>query len=140
MELGVRLAVAPGRSGGRAGSGPAIVGAVLGVLGIVGAMTFRAGIDDVVAHDARAGTTWNRVVNLPFEVEVPSLTGVAGVRAAAEVQRGEVAIGGQTMSAWSYESKAGDRAAGADRRAAAVGARRSHVGLEHGAIAPRRGR
>lgn len=105
MELGVRLAVAPGRSGGRSGTGPAVVGAVLGLLGIVGAMTFRAGIDDVVAHDARAGTTWNRIVNLPFDVKLPPLKGVDGVRAAAEVTRGEVEVEHQTMSAWSYEAK-----------------------------------
>jgi ABC-type lipoprotein release transport system permease subunit len=108
MDLGVRLAVAPGRSGGRARSGSAIVGAVVGVLGIVGAMTFRAGIDDVTSHAARAGTTWNRVVNVPLDVEIPSLTGVDGVRDAAEVTRGEVEVGGQTMSAWSYDSKAGE--------------------------------
>ncbi len=107
-ELGVRLAVAPGRSGGRARSGSAIAGAVIGVLGIVGALTFRAGIDDVTAHAARAGTTWNRVVNVPLDAKIPALTGIDGVRDAAEVTRGEVEVGGQTMSAWSYESKAGE--------------------------------
>ena len=107
MELGVRLAVAPGGSRVRSGSGAALVGAIVGVLGIVGAMTFRAGVDDVTAHNARAGTTWNRVVNVPLDAKVPSLTGIDGVRAAAEVQRGEVEIGGQTMSAWSFEAKTG---------------------------------
>jgi hypothetical protein len=59
LLIGSRLAVE--RGGGRR-SVPvrsALVGAVVGVLGVVACFTFRAGIDDAVRSPRRSGVVWN---------------------------------------------------------------------------------
>ena len=48
--LGTRFALEPGRGRSRVPVRPALVGAVAGVLGVVGALTFRAGLD-ATAHN-----------------------------------------------------------------------------------------
>jgi hypothetical protein len=92
--------------------GPALLGAIVGTRGVVGALTFRDGLEDVRARHALAGTTWDHVVNLPYEGELPPLSGVVGLRAAAAVVRAQVEVGGEAggdaVSAWSYDPRAGE--------------------------------
>jgi ABC-type lipoprotein release transport system permease subunit len=53
VQTGARFALETGRAG--AAVRPALVGAVVGVLGVLGSLTFQAGIADAVANPARFG-------------------------------------------------------------------------------------
>jgi len=56
--VGARFALEPGRGRSAVPVRPAIAGAVAGVLGVLAALTFSAGISDAVANPARFGQTW----------------------------------------------------------------------------------
>ena len=56
--VGARFALEPGRGRAAVPVRPAIAGAVAGVLGVLAALTFSAGISDAVANPARFGQTW----------------------------------------------------------------------------------
>jgi ABC-type lipoprotein release transport system permease subunit len=59
LVVGSRLAVERGHGRRAVPVRSALVGAVVGVLGFVGCLTFRAGIDDAVSSPARSGVVWN---------------------------------------------------------------------------------
>ena len=56
--VGARFALEAGRGRAAVPVRPAIAGAVAGVLGVLAALTFSAGISDAVANPARFGQTW----------------------------------------------------------------------------------
>jgi hypothetical protein len=56
--IGVRFALEPGRGQARVPVRPALIGAVAGVLGVVGAFTFRVGIDSTADNYTKFGQTW----------------------------------------------------------------------------------
>jgi hypothetical protein len=56
--MGTRFALEPGRGRAAVPVFPAVVGAVAGVLGVLAAFTFSAGVSDAVAHPERFGVTW----------------------------------------------------------------------------------
>ena len=56
--VGARFALEAGRGRSAVPVRPAIAGAVAGVLGVLAALTFSAGISDAVANPARFGQTW----------------------------------------------------------------------------------
>jgi hypothetical protein len=56
--VGARFAFEPGRGRAAVPVFPAVAGAVAGVLGVLAAFTFSAGISDATANPARFGTTW----------------------------------------------------------------------------------
>jgi len=56
--VGARFALEPGRGRAAVPVRPAIAGAVAGVLGVLAALTFSAGISDAVRNPARFGQTW----------------------------------------------------------------------------------
>jgi hypothetical protein len=58
VVIGARFALVPGRGRSAVPVRPAVVGAVAGVLGVLAAFTFSAGVSDAVAHPARFGQTW----------------------------------------------------------------------------------
>ncbi|WP_307875416.1 ABC transporter permease [Frankia nepalensis] len=53
---GLRFALEPGRAG--AAVRPALVGAVVGVLGVLGSLTFQSGVADAAANPARFGQSF----------------------------------------------------------------------------------
>lgn len=59
IGLGTTMALVPGR--GRAGLPvrPALLGAVVGILGVVGAITLHHGLTDALEHPERVGVTWD---------------------------------------------------------------------------------
>ena len=59
--VGASFALEAGRGRSAVPVRPAIVGAVAGVLGVLAALTFSAGISDAVANPARFGQTWQLV-------------------------------------------------------------------------------
>jgi MacB-like periplasmic core domain/FtsX-like permease family len=56
--VGARFALEPGRGRSTVPVRSALVGAVAGVLGVLAAFTFSAGVSDAVSHPARFGQTW----------------------------------------------------------------------------------
>ena len=56
--VGARFALEAGRGRSAVPVRPAIAGAIAGVLGVLAALTFSAGISDAVANPARFGQTW----------------------------------------------------------------------------------
>ncbi len=60
VVVGTRLALEPGRGRTAVPVRPALVGAVVGVLGVLAALTFRAGVVDAADNPARFGQTFQR--------------------------------------------------------------------------------
>jgi hypothetical protein len=58
LVIGTRFALEPGRGRVAVPVRPALVGAVIGVLGVLAAFTFAAGVSDAAAHPARFGQTF----------------------------------------------------------------------------------
>src|SRR6185437_7766962 len=59
LAIGSRLAVEPGRGRRAIPVRSALIGAIVGVLGVVGCFTFRAGLADAAASPQRSGITWD---------------------------------------------------------------------------------
>ncbi len=59
LAVGSRLAVEPGRGRRAVPVRSALIGAIVGVLGVVGCFTFRAGLADAAASPERSGVVWN---------------------------------------------------------------------------------
>jgi FtsX-like permease family protein len=58
VVVGARFAFEPGRGRAAVPVRPALLGAVAGVLGVLAAFTFSAGVSDAAANPARFGQTW----------------------------------------------------------------------------------
>jgi len=58
VVVGARFALEPGRGRSAVPIRPALVGAIAGVLGVLAAFTFSAGVSDAAANPARFGQTW----------------------------------------------------------------------------------
>ncbi len=73
LMIGARLAGEPGRGRRAVPVRSALVGAIAGMIGVVGCLTFRAGIQDAVQEPTRSGVVWNYVL-AAGEAVVPSAT------------------------------------------------------------------
>ena len=71
IGIGTTLALDGGSGRTRVSVRPALVGAVVGVLGVVGALTIQHGVDDSLAHPERAGVTWDATVTPQDTAYVP---------------------------------------------------------------------
>jgi hypothetical protein len=58
LVVGARFALEPGRGRSAVPIRPALIGAIVGVLGVLAAFTFSAGVSDAAANPARFGQTW----------------------------------------------------------------------------------
>jgi hypothetical protein len=72
LMIGARLAGEPGHGRRAVPVRSALVGAIAGVIGVVGCLTFRAGIQDAVHEPERSGVVWDYV--LAGEGAVPRST------------------------------------------------------------------
>jgi ABC-type lipoprotein release transport system permease subunit len=76
VGLGARMALERGPGARSMPVRPALVGAVVGVLGVVGALTINAGIVHALANPELAGVTWGASVTpLPADVTSTSVSG-----------------------------------------------------------------
>jgi hypothetical protein len=62
VGVGTTMAFEPGAERTRVAVRPALVGAMVGVLGITTALTINHGLRDALAHPDRAGVTWDAIV------------------------------------------------------------------------------
>lgn len=112
MTVGARLALEPG-SGQRAlPTRPAFVGAVVGVLGVIGGVTLAAGIDDAVSNPARVGSFWHIEASW-YDPSVPPPAAIADlpddpdVLDAANAWRDLVLIDGTTLPTYALDVQRG---------------------------------
>jgi hypothetical protein len=66
LVVGARFALEPGRGRSSVPVRSALVGAVAGVLGVLAAFTFSAGVSDAASHPERFGQTWQLDTFLGF--------------------------------------------------------------------------
>jgi len=117
VVVGARFALEPGRGRAAVPVRPALLGAVAGVLGVLAAFTFSAGVSDAAANPARFGQTWQldaflgvsgqdfgpaRQV-LRMAVADPDVTGVDDARIGG-AQSGQVSV-----ESFTYDAVAGKR-------------------------------
>jgi hypothetical protein len=135
VGLGTTMAF---RRGGERSSGPvrpALIGAMVGVLGVVGTLTIDHGLNDALSHPVRAGVAWDATVApLPPDLtqhgiaasRVDSVGAVPGVSAAAVVSRLVSSVNGTGVPTYSVQQgvgrvqlvSTGGRAPSADNEAA----------------------
>ncbi|MBA2496990.1 MAG: ABC transporter permease [Acidimicrobiia bacterium] len=73
VAVGLGTSMACERGHGRASVAlrPALLGAVIGVLGVVATLTIDHGIDDSLAHPERAGVTWDATATVDLSAYAP---------------------------------------------------------------------
>jgi hypothetical protein len=113
VVVGARFALEPGRGRAAVPVRPALLGAVAGVLGVLAAFTFSAGVSDASANLARFGQTWQLGAYLglsghdfgPAASQVlravaadPDVTGVDDLRIGG-AQSGQVSVESYTYDA-----------------------------------------
>ncbi|MBV9950882.1 MAG: ABC transporter permease, partial [Acidimicrobiia bacterium] len=86
IGLGTTMAFEPGRGRRTVPVRPALLGAIAGVLGIVGTFTIAHGLDEALANPQRAGVTWDMTVaagsaDYSHEVDTLSPQFVAALKA-----------------------------------------------------------
>lgn len=113
--LGTRFALEPGRGRTRVPVRQALLGAVVGVLGVVAALTFRVGLDGTVSDPARFGQTLPNLVDVAMGA--PSPDDLAIVRKAAaspdiavmnDQRVGVLAVNGRQVSTFSLSPLKGE--------------------------------
>jgi hypothetical protein len=115
--VGARFALEPGRGRSAVPVQPALLGAVAGVLGVLAAFTFSAGVSDATANPGRFGQTWQLSSFLgqsgqDFGPVSPVLRAVAADRDVTGV--GDARVGGAqsghvSVEAYTYAPVAGTR-------------------------------
>jgi len=121
VGIGTTMALRAGTGRSRVPVRPALVGAVVGVLGVTAALTITRGLEDTLDHPERAGVVWDaEAVPLPDQVTasgvrrayVSDVAAVDGVADTAIVERALVEVEGAGEPAYAV------RPTGDDERAA----------------------
>ena len=106
-RLGIRLALDRDRSERRVPSRTAIVGSVVAVLGVVGALVFSASLTSTIDHRARWGWTWSAMPDPPAAADHAAL--LSGLRttpdldAAGLLFTGQVKLDGRFVNALTFD-------------------------------------
>jgi hypothetical protein len=108
--IGARFALEPGRGRSAVPVRSALTGAVTGVLGVIAAFTFAAGVSDAAAHPARFGQTYQLEVALgtdghDFRPAGPVLRALAadtGIAGLTDMRVGAGSSGAASITAYSY--------------------------------------
>jgi len=116
--VGTRFALEPGRGSSAVPVRPALVGVVVGVLGVLAAFTFAAGVSDAAANPARFGQTNQLQGFLGFNGQTfapaagKSMAAVAGDRDVIGVNDARIAVaysGDTSMTMYTYRPVGGKR-------------------------------
>ena len=113
LAIGSRLAVEPGRGRRAVPVRSALIGAIVGVLGVVGCFTFRAGLADAAASPQRSGITWDYEFGSGVgQVPAPKVAAIAKDSDVASFMHGvwvrNVRIDGVGTPTWATETVKGE--------------------------------
>ncbi len=117
VVVGTRFALEAGRGRSAVPVRPALLGAVAGVLGVLAAFTFSAGVSDAAANPARFGQTWQLDTFFgedghDFPLAAKVLRAVAGDRDVTGVDDALIAgaqSGQVSVESFTYDGVAGKR-------------------------------
>ena len=117
VVVGARFALEPGRGRAAVPVRPALLGAVAGVLGVLAAFTFAAGVSDAAANPARFGQTWQLdsflgLTGRDFGPARQVLRAVAGdpdVTGVDDARVGSAQSGQVSVESFTYDPVAGKR-------------------------------
>jgi hypothetical protein len=116
--VGTRFALEPGRGRSAVPVRPALAGAIVGVLGVLAAFTFAAGVSDAAANPARFGQTNQLQGFLGFngQTSAPAagkaMAAMAGDRDVIGVNDARIAVaysGNTSMTMYTYQPVGGKR-------------------------------
>jgi hypothetical protein len=115
--VGARFALEPGRGRSAVPVRPALLGAVAGVLGVLAAFTFYAGVADAAANPARFGQTWQLQAYLgenghdfgPARQVLRAIAADRAVTGVADLRVGGAQSGHVSIESFSYDPVAGKR-------------------------------
>jgi ABC-type antimicrobial peptide transport system permease subunit len=104
---GVRMALEPGRGPARVPVRSAIVGAAVGILGVVAVLMFTSSLHHVETTPGQYGWTWDfaAIPNDPSVVD--AVVHTQGLAAAAAVLTANVQLDGRPVFAWGFTSLRG---------------------------------
>lgn len=115
LLVGANLALDPGRDARALPTRPALAGVVVGVIGVIGAQTLLAGIDDAIGHPARFGAGWDVETGtadfsgvLTFPDVMDTVDATDEVEASAVAGRSLLVIDGVTQPTYSIVPRKGD--------------------------------
>jgi FtsX-like permease family len=117
IVIGTRFALEPGRGRTAVPIRPALVGAIGGVLGVLAAFTFSAGVSDAAAHPARFGQTWQLGTFFgengrdfgPAAQVLRKVAAVPGVTGVDDARIGGAQSGQVSVESFTYAPVAGKR-------------------------------
>ncbi len=115
--VGARFALEPGRGRSAVPVRPALLGAVAGVLGVLAAFTFYAGVADAAANPARFGQTWQLEAFVganghdfgPVGQVLRAVAADRAVTGVADLRIGGAQSGHVSIESFSYDPVAGKR-------------------------------
>lgn len=108
VQTGVRMAIAPGRGASAVPVRSALAGAVVGVAGLVAALTFGAALLWVVTEPAAYGMTWDTTIVGPSDEgelrrDVAALAEDTDIRAVAALSVVPMLLGGEPVQSYGLE-------------------------------------
>jgi hypothetical protein len=113
VVVGTRFALETGRGRTAVPVRPALLAAIVGVLGVLGAFTFSSGVSEAAGNPARFGETWQLTawsgLNQDFTPDPPrSFTAAAADRDVTGVDDARIAVAhagsnGTAVSLWSHD-------------------------------------
>jgi hypothetical protein len=117
VVVGARFALEPGRGRAAVPVRPALLGAVAGVLGVLAAFTFAAGVSDAAANPARFGQTWQLDTFLglsgqdfgPARQVLRAAAGDPDVTGVDDALVGSAQSGQVSVESFTYDAVAGKR-------------------------------
>ena len=92
VGLGTTLAFDRGQGPTSIPVRPALVGAMVGVLGVIGALTIDHGLNEALAHPERAGVVWDLTALPPPDAFTLGRLRLDVARAAVDASRGTLAV------------------------------------------------